>query len=157
MHFLTRVTLTAVAASTVLGMTSPEFTQSLKGHLGSIPGLIRTFLYERERGQRLNELDARIAARSEAKRRLFGELASGRLSLPEATARFQELCADAPEARDASRILFESGSDEERLCRLLIHCVENELDSPAQKRAVRRRLNAELEARLCSGGPLVGP
>jgi hypothetical protein len=158
MPFLTRVTLTAFVTCTALELTSSGATRALKQELGELPDVIRAILHERQRSERLDEQGARTAARTEAKRRLFAELAAGRLSLPQAAARFRELCAEAPQTRDALRILFDSGSDEERLCRFLIYCVEAELaGSPGQPEAVGRRLNAELEARLRSGRPLVGP
>ncbi len=157
MHFLTRMTLTLLAAWAVLGAASSDTLASLKQHLGSIPDILRMMAEERTRSDSLDEQGARVAARSEAKRRLFAELVAGRLDLPQAATRFRALCAGAPEVRQALKSLYESGSEQERLCRFLIYCVEMELDSPTQKEAVRRRLTDELEARLRSGAPLLAP
>jgi hypothetical protein len=158
MHFVSRVTLTALATSTVLAVGSPGAFRWLRLDFDRLPALVERLLYERERKERLAEQDAQVQARMASKRQLLLDLAAGRLSLAQAAARYRALSRGIPEVWDAVREVAPSGSSEEGLCRFVIQCVETEIDfEPGQRERVLCRLNAELDARLCSGAPLVGP
>jgi hypothetical protein len=154
MHFLTRVTLTALASCTLLGITSQEGSGWLD--LGDLAALYRKVVAQRQREEDLADQGARLHARIRLKEQLAHDLTQGRLTLRQAAARFWELSADEPEVRGAIDRLSESGTQEERLCRFLILWTEGSLaEWPETARATGRRLRAELEEMLRCGVPLV--
>jgi hypothetical protein len=154
MHFLTRVTLTALATCTLFGLSSGESPGWLD--FKDMAALYRRFVGQRQRGEELADQEVRLHSRLRGKERVARDLAQGRLTLTQAAARFRELSAGTPEVQDAIDRVFRSGSEGEKLCRYVILWTERALEeSPETARATGERLRAELDELLRSGAPLV--
>jgi hypothetical protein len=93
---------------------------------------------------------ARCAVREEVTQ----ELLAGRLTLPEAAARFRALNAAAGPSVPPLGLWFAGATEEERLCRQVIAWTESASTSPRSPGSslpARRRLEAELNALLEQG------
>jgi hypothetical protein len=110
----------------------------------------------RQQGEPDDRLDEQLQAaqrRTAAKTELAEEVASGRLGLFEAAARFRDLDAGVSEAyRQGWRHLAEGGSDEERYCRQVLSYVALALHNrPGNGGVILDRLGAELDKALAGG------
>jgi hypothetical protein len=111
-----------------------------------------------DEGPSPDEVEAAIAwcgQSADAKDRLTGEVIAGRLSLPEAAARFRALEAGRPNRYCRTRTdLFPGGSEGERYCRAVITRVVNRLhaEDPAREQEVSARVEAELRDLLARDG-----
>jgi hypothetical protein len=159
MDFLTRVTLTTFTACTVLGMTAGARPGWPRLDLNEVRGLCHRVFKERQRDDSLAERGQTLQARVQRKEQLAHALAEGRLSLPQAAARFGALSAYTPNFWIHVNQLHPSASKDEQLCRYLIDWTETLLrdTDPARAEAASRRLTADLEGRLRRGEPLVAP
>jgi hypothetical protein len=92
--------------------------------------------------------------RCAARERVTQELLAGRLTLPQAAARFRPLNASAGANVPPLELWFAGATEEERLCRQVIAWAEaagTVPGSPGSGRTTRRRLEAELNALLERG------
>lgn len=96
----------------------------------------------------------RALLRFAQKERLAAEVIDGRLSLPEAAARFLALDEEDPEFNwTAFRLYVPGRSDDERHCRQVIRYVEGRLQGRTDvDPGLAERLGAELQDRLDRGG-----
>lgn len=115
--------------------------------------------------ERRRELDAQVAveaARGQRVRELAGDVAAGRLSLLEGAGRLRGCYRPVPGSTwDGLRGKFPGASDDELFCRVTIGQAEASLwADPDRARAVRARLEAELEEHAKNGTlrlPVPGP
>jgi hypothetical protein len=83
--------------------------------------------------------------RGEAHRQLIDDVIAARQTLLEAAARLRDLNEMEPECMTSIRMYVPGASDEERLCRLIIHSVRTRLeDQPDEATIVVGRLEMEL-------------
>jgi hypothetical protein len=96
---------------------------------------------------RLQSRGDAVLARLAAKARVVADLRAGRLTLPQAAARFRRL-NDAP-CTDLARRL-RGATEEERLCRQVIRWAESTAqgESPGEAEQTRDGLEAELDGLL---------
>lgn len=90
------------------------------------------------------QLDQSMAAKD----RVVAELAGQRLTLFEAAARFRDASAGNPRFYIALRTYYPGATDDECLCRNVIHYTENVLEGQPHQAAVVARLRAELQDHL---------
>jgi hypothetical protein len=159
MHFLTRITLTTLAAFTVLGTTTGECPEWLRLDLEVVRNVYSRVIQEQTRREELAEKETALQGRMQGKAEVAIALADGRLTLPRAAARFRRWMKEVQSCWDAIELSYSSGTTDEKLCRYVIdwtrlHLVTNE---PEKARATTRRLNAELDELLCNGGALIEP
>jgi hypothetical protein len=112
----------------------------------------------------LDELSRAVQRRTAEKERMAAQVAEGRLTLPDAAARFRDLDRQPPPFYwDQFRHEYPGRSDEERHCREVISYVRALQDGPDRGAAVAARLEAELRDLLDRGdlrlpkAPPVGP
>jgi hypothetical protein len=153
------LTLLTVGALVLLATPFvPAWLAPLGLDFGTAPSSARAL---RREGERAGKLDAAIVAtqdRSLAGGQIIRELLDGRLTLPAAARRLGALHADDAAFLFVVRVHEPGTTDDERLCRHLISIVGADLaDEPARARAIRSRLEAELQAFLTDGGAVVAP
>ena len=159
MHFLTRVTLTTMTTCAVLGTTTGARPAWLRLDLHEIRALCQRICQEGERRGGLADIETCLHTRIKRKEQIALALAEGRMSLPQAAARFGALSEATPAFRFTVSQIHPSGTRDEQLCRYLIDWMATLVrdTSPARADAAVRRLNAELDERLRRGDPLVTP
>jgi hypothetical protein len=87
--------------------------------------------------------------RVEAKQQILDDVIAGRMTLPKAAEKFGELNSQAPESMTAVRDYFAGDTDNERLCRQVIHRVKFMLDEDSSEAAtVIARLEREMHEYL---------
>jgi hypothetical protein len=150
-HGLVCLTLALAALAAALGLF-PALAAAVGLDLWNVPAALDAMGQAAALDQRLDEevLAAQLhaALRDEAAE----DVVAGRLTLPEAAARFRRLDADASEEyRRGWRITMEGASDEERYCRQVIVRVGVVLGGRRDAPAVLRRLNRQLEQALARG------
>jgi hypothetical protein len=123
--------------------------------LFSLPGADGSAGQAPPSGQGPDEPVGRAVLRFARKERLAAEVIDGRLSLPEAAARFLALDENDPEFNwTAFRLYVPGRSDDERYCRQVIRYVEGQLQGrTAVEPGLAERLEAELQDLLDRGGP----
>jgi hypothetical protein len=92
----------------------------------------------------LTVVDDVIRQRIEAKEAVVRELIAGRVTLPEATARFMALNQSHPEYLRMIRENYPGSSDEEKTARNVIDYSLGRTDDRGERDRLGRRLNAEL-------------
>jgi hypothetical protein len=159
MHFLTRVTLTALATSTLLGTTAGERPAWLRLDFRDLPRLCSKLFHQRQRQGSLAEQESALQGRVQHKEEVALALARGRMPLPQAAARFRDWMQDVPQFWAVVENMAPSGTRGEKLCRYVIDWAQTLLQDtqPELARATARRLYAELDERVRSGSPLVEP
>ena len=159
MDFLTRVTLTTLATCTLLGTTTGQRPAWLRLDLGDLGKLCTNIFQARQRAGDLAELESALQGRLQHKMAVALALAQGRMPLPQAAGHFREWSKDQPEFWHAVECFSPSGTEGEKLCRYVIDWMRAHLqdNQPELARAATRRLYADLDERLRSGGPLVEP
>ena len=159
MDFLTRVTLTTLAACALLGTTAGQRPAWLRLDLGDLGKLCADVFQVRQRAGDLAEQESAIHGRIQHKRNVALALAHGHMPLPQAAGHFRDRSTDQPEFWRAVECFSPSGTEGEKLCRYVIDWTRAYLqdDHPELARAATRRLYAELDERLRSGSPLVEP
>lgn len=112
----------------------------------AVPDLIYKIRVAEKRHEQLGEARARSEASIHRKEEVVAELIVGRLSLREASEGFRRANPESPAlARFQFHHLFPDASEEELLCRHVIHWVQETLvDDPDQCPAVIARLQNEL-------------
>jgi hypothetical protein len=119
------------------------------GQGAELPGVI---LNESRRAEVLAAKEMAVAARAQARAQALDELIAGRLTLLQAADRFADLNATDPECQTAVLSTLEGYSEQERLCRQVILCVESTLqDQPARAATVLTRLQGELREQFGPG------
>ena len=159
MDFLTRVTLTAFTTCVVLGTSPGARPAWLRLDLNEVRALCQRICQEGERRGGLARVEKSIHSRIQRKEQIALALAEGRMSLPQAAARFGALSEATPAFRFTVSQIHPSGTRDEQLCRYLIDWMATLVrdTNPARADAAVRRLNAELDERLRRGDPLVAP
>ena len=159
MHFLTRVTLTTLAAFTVLGTTTGECPEWLRLDLEVVRKLYGQVIQQKVRSGELTEAQKTLDERMRGKAETAVALADGYLTLPQAAARFRKCMRNVRYFPDTIDCTYLSGTADEKLCRYVIDwtAMHLEHDAPEKARAASRRLSAELDKLLRKGGVLVGP
>jgi hypothetical protein len=138
----------AVAGLVLVGVhvLRPIVLAPLETDLSGAPGSLRDFFEEQERGQTLQKRLRAAQARLAVQERICRDLINGRISLVEAARSFGEL-PDAPDNFwELLRRYYHGATDEERLGRLVIRWVCEELrDEPERAQRLRHRLETELK------------
>jgi len=105
------------------------------------------------RAAQLEEVQLDDQARRELKNSIVHDVINGRITLPEAAARFDVLFVRRDQGLRSLREAHPGASREEILCRHVIEAVRGRLEptDPEQADAVTLRLQAELQSFLASG------
>jgi hypothetical protein len=135
-----------------LSQYRPSWAAELNLDWWNLPELREDIRREKEREGKLRR-DTGIA-RCAAREEVTQDLLAGRLTLPQAAARFRALNAAVGPNVPPLGLWFPGATEEERLCRQVIAWVESASTvprSPGSGRTARRRLVAELTALLDQG------
>jgi hypothetical protein len=146
---------TLLALLGLVGSVSVTWTGIVAGSLKELVSGARLLEEEQQRECSLEARQRTVFAYREAKDRVAREVAAGRRSLVEGTARFRALCLETPAFRpEIVRQYYGGDSEEECYGRALIDRVRGALaDDPAQAQEVASRLEAELVGLLNQGAP----
>jgi hypothetical protein len=110
---------------------------------------------EQERRTHLDRLDTLVMQRMGHKQHIIGELIEGRISLLEAADCFRYFNKSIPEVPCFYQHAFAGSTDNERVCRQVIHWVRQSWNynghSAQELREVAKRLEGELDARVKRG------
>jgi hypothetical protein len=157
MNGLVRITFglgLVIALTTVVARILPESLvgPGLDGE--SAWDLAVRLVYEDQREESLEKVRETVVGRVARREKIVQELAEGRLTLREAAAGFRRLNELTPDFVPAYRKGFPGATADESLCRQVIYWVANvlERDEPERVRAVKSRLEAELESHLRRDG-----
>jgi hypothetical protein len=93
----------------------------------------------------------------EAREQVAREVIAGRVTLLEAAARFQAITLSRPAHLPMSLAGFPGNSEEERICRQVIHFVEIQMEGHPDASAEVARLNRELQDQLAQTGVIILP
>ncbi|HEX5269789.1 MAG TPA: hypothetical protein VFW33_04840 [Gemmataceae bacterium] len=139
-------------ALAALGQYRPPWAAGMNLDWWSLPELREEVRRGKEDRAALERAGVAVVTRREAKERATQELLAGRLSLAQAAARFRE--ADALPGGCPRRCRAPGRTEEERSCREVIGwavAAAERAGGPGIGRAIRRRLEAELNAHLAHG------
>jgi hypothetical protein len=116
---------------------------------------LRDLEQARQHGAQLEDFRRNTLSRLQARAVIVRAVVAGRMSLREAAARFRDIDATMPaDFRDHGRSDYSGATEEERLCRKVIHSVVAQQDDPCLAAALGARLDEELQQLLGSvGGP----
>jgi hypothetical protein len=107
---------------------------------------------EQDRSDELGERLSLILSRVEMKEQIANELVEGRMTLVEAARAFLPAQKRAEELGARSPDMLIDLPEEERVCRLLIACVENRVQlTHSGENEIVTRLRSELEEHLLAG------
>jgi hypothetical protein len=142
-------TLVATACLVAGAYALPRASARLGVDLWADPGDMRRLEQERSREAELLAELAGVRERYAVKRRLAGELLAGRLTVPQAGARFRAIDRARPDFKwDCFRARYPGATDDERHCRQAID-VARDLAGATPDHL--RALEAEFEAMLVRG------